>query len=205
VESGNNGKVTGTWQAVWQRLQQGLDLLFPQHCAICARSGHALCSACRASIRLLAPPYCQLCNRQLSTPGVCQQCQRWPLKLSGLRAVGTYEGTLRTCIHALKYDGQTRLAEPLGDLLASNADILLRRRATSAQVGLAARERLQNVAGAFICSPAFRGHVQRRVLSSMMSAPQARRWRHVANRYSPQARRRYGRWCWRDHCHRNCT
>ena len=209
MESGKNEKAMGTWQAARQFLQQGLDLLFPQRCAVCASSGHALCSACRASMRLLAPPYCERCNRQLSSPGVCQQCQRWPLKLSGLRAVGTYEGTLRTCIHALKYDGQTRLAEPLGDLLASKyrasglqadviipiplhaerlqqrgynqskllaqhcsrqigvpvrEDILLRRRATSAQVGLAARERLQNVAGAFVCSPARTGHIQRRVL-----------------------------------------
>jgi ComF family protein len=209
VERGKNGEATGTWQAARQLLQQGLDLLFPQRCAVCARSGHALCSACKASIRLLAPPYCQLCNRQLSSLGVCQPCQRWPLQLNGLRAVGTYEGALRTCIHALKYNGQTRLAEPLGDLLASkyNAsglqadviipvplhaerlqqrgynqskllaqhcsqqigipireDILLRRRATSAQVGLAARERLQNVAGAFVCSPAFTGLLPHRVL-----------------------------------------
>ncbi len=209
MESGNNGKAIGTWQAIRKLLQQGLDLLFPQRCALCTRPGHALCSTCRASIRLLAPPYCERCNRQLSSPGVCQQCQHWPLKLSGLHAVGTYEGALRTCIHALKYDGQTRLAEPLGDLLTSKyrasglqadviipvplhagrrlqrgynqsnllaqhcsrqigipvrEDILLRRRATPAQVGLAARERLQNVAGAFVCSPAFAGRVPRRVL-----------------------------------------
>jgi ComF family protein len=116
--------------------------------------------------------------------------------------VGTYEETLRACIHALKYDGQTRLAEPLGNLLASkyrasglradiivpvplhserlqkrgynqskllaeycsrqvsvpvHEDMLIRRRATSAQVGLAAKERHQNVAGAFVCSPTFTG------------------------------------------------
>ncbi|HEV2659183.1 MAG TPA: ComF family protein [Ktedonobacteraceae bacterium] len=209
MESGKNGKATEAGQALRQFLQQGLDLLFPQRCAVCARSGQVLCSACRTSMRLLAPPYCERCNCQLSSPGVCQQCQRWPRKLSGLRAVGTYEGTLRTCIHALKYAGQTRLAEPLGNLLASKyrasglqtdviipvplhaerlqqrgynqskllaqhcsqqigvpvrEDILLRRRATSAQVGLAARERLQNVAGAFVCAPAFTGRVPRRVL-----------------------------------------
>ena len=200
-----------TVQEVRQLLQQGLDLLFPQQCAVCARSGHILCSACQASIRLLKPPYCELCNRQLSSPGICQQCQRWPLKLNGLRAVGSYEEPLRACIHALKYDGQTRLAEPLGKLLARKysasrlradilvpvplhserqqqrgynqsqllaehcsrligvpicSDILIRRRATSAQVGLAAYERQQNVAGAFACSPLFaRGALsQRRVL-----------------------------------------
>ena len=202
MESGKNIKATETWQTLRQLLRQGIDLLFPQRCAVCAHSGHVLCPACQASIRLLAPPYCELCNRQLASPGICQQCRRWPLKLSGLRAVGTYEEPVRTCIHALKYDGQTRLAEPLGNLLAGRyrasglradimvpvplhserlqqrgynqskllaehcsrqvgvpvrEDMLIRRRATSAQVGLAAQERLQNVAGAFACSPAFTG------------------------------------------------
>jgi len=41
------------------------------------------------------------------------------LRLSGLRTVSSYEGPLRLCIHALKYDGNVRLAEPLGDLLAN--------------------------------------------------------------------------------------
>jgi ComF family protein len=35
-----------------------------------------------------------------------------------LRCVNRYEGPLRNAIHALKYDGQQRLAEPLGLLLA---------------------------------------------------------------------------------------
>jgi ComF family protein len=120
--------------------------------------------------------------------------------MSGLRALGTYEETLRMCIHGLKYDGKTRLAEPLGNLLAKvyvayglqvdviipvplhserlqqrgynqaallarqcalrvavpiREDILIRQRATHAQVGLVAQERQQNVAGAFVCNPTF--------------------------------------------------
>jgi ComF family protein len=104
---------------------------------------------------------------------------------------------LRGCIHGLKYDGNTRLAVPLGFLLAQayrrygmqsdmlipvplhserqkqrgfnhasllakvcsahigvqmNEDILVRHRATVAQVDLHPRERYQNVAGAFVCS-----------------------------------------------------
>jgi ComF family protein len=35
-----------------------------------------------------------------------------------LRAFANYEGALRNCIHALKYGGQTRLAQPLSELLA---------------------------------------------------------------------------------------
>jgi hypothetical protein len=52
--------------------------------------------------------------------------------MSGLRAVSAYREPLRACIHALKYNGNTRLAEPLGQLLVRaytsyglHADIIL--------------------------------------------------------------------------------
>jgi ComF family protein len=114
--------------------------------------------------------------------------------------VGAYQGPLQSCIHALKYDGNTRLAEPLGQLLAEGYinydmhadvvipvplhrerqqqrgynhahllaqvcsarigvplrnDVLIRHRATPAQVGLNPNERRENVAGAFLCTAAF--------------------------------------------------
>ena len=40
------------------------------------------------------------------------------MRLSGLRAVSLYQDPLRSLIHALKYKGNTRLAKPLGYLLA---------------------------------------------------------------------------------------
>ncbi|GAC1389236.1 MAG: hypothetical protein NVS4B11_18870 [Ktedonobacteraceae bacterium] len=117
--------------------------------------------------------------------------------LQGLVAVNVYQEPLRHCIHALKYDGVIRLAEPLGTLLAQTYlnygmqadmlvsvplhskrhkqrgynhayllanvcsstigvplrdDLLVRSRATSAQVGLNAYDRRQNVLGAFYCT-----------------------------------------------------
>jgi ComF family protein len=114
--------------------------------------------------------------------------------MNAIYTVNGYEGLLRACIHALKYDGTTRLASPLGQLLARaylayhiKADVILpvplhaerykqrgynhaellahtcadalgvplvtnvlvRTRATRAQVGLTARERQQNVLNAF--------------------------------------------------------
>lgn len=184
-------------------IQRALDLLFPPQCIACKKSGYILCSSCLAAIRPLAPSLCQHCGQPLlaySASGLCQNCSSHPLRLSGLRAVSTYQEPLRSCIHALKYKGNTRLAEPLGLLLAksyraygiradiivpvplhrerqqqrgynhasllaevcakrvgvpSSNSLLVRHRATSAQVGLAAQERLQNVAGAFLCTPTF--------------------------------------------------
>lgn len=180
--------------------QQGLDILFPPQCAGCKRGGAVLCSSCLAHFVPSMTPLCQRCGSPLSTMGICRQCQYHTLGLSGLRAVSSYQEPLRSCIHALKYDGNTRLAEPLGRLLAQayryyglHADAIIpvplhsqrqkqrgynhayllaevcaaqvnvplyqemvvRYRATPAQVGLTASERMQNVAGAFRCSPAF--------------------------------------------------
>jgi ComF family protein len=185
-------------------MQQFLDTLFPIHCAGCQRSGYVLCPACLGRIQPLPSPFCRLCGTPLSPTGVCINCQYHPPKLSGQRAVSFYQEPLRGCIHALKYDGNTRLAEPLGLLLAQaytrygmqadmlipvplhserqqqrgynhasllakvcsaqlavpmNDQVLVRHRATVAQVDLHPRERYQNVAGAFTCATATAGGV----------------------------------------------
>ena len=99
-------------------VQHALDLLFPPACAICKRSGSVLCSSCMASIPLLQPPFCLSCSSIHIVNGICQSCRYRPLQMSGLRAASVYQGALRSCVHALKYEGNTRLAEPLGNLLA---------------------------------------------------------------------------------------
>lgn len=105
-------------QTSQQILQQALDLLFPPRCAVCQYSGAVLCSTCIAAIQPLSPPYCSHCNTPLDGCGICKNCRYAPLRLSGLRVVSRYEGTLRKSIHALKYGGNRRVAEPLGSLLA---------------------------------------------------------------------------------------
>lgn len=180
--------------------QHLLDTLFPPQCAGCKRGGHILCSSCIAQIQPLPPPLCQHCSTPLSPNGACKTCYYHRLNLSGLRAVGVFQEPLRSYIHALKYRGNTRLAQPLGNLLAQaymlyaiqadmivpvplhsereqqrgynhacllaqtcssvlgiplHIDLLIRRRATLAQVDLNPRDRHQNVAGAFVCTPAF--------------------------------------------------
>lgn len=185
-----------------QVAHQMLDLLFPPTCSVCKKSGHVLCPTCMGAIPLLRPPFCQHCSNLRLSPGstLCWDCQRRPVRLSGIRTASSYQDPLRTCIHALKYDGTTRLAEPLGALLSQayllygmQADlllpvplhaerqrhrgfnqsyllaevcarhlgvplydsVLLRTRATTAQVHVSAGERQQNVAGAFLCTPPF--------------------------------------------------
>jgi len=68
---------------------------------------HIHCSSCMAHFVPAMAPLCQRCGSPLSRMGMCQQCQYHPLGLSGLRAVSSYQEPLRSCIHALKYDGNT--------------------------------------------------------------------------------------------------
>ncbi|GAC1386319.1 MAG: ComF family protein [Ktedonobacteraceae bacterium] len=181
-------------------VQQSLDMLFPPRCAGCKKAGTILCTACLTAIVPMKLPLCVHCGTSLAPSGMCQQCQYHRVKLSGLRAVSSYQEPLRTCIHALKYDGNVRLAMPLGFLLAQAYryyalrvdammavplhserqqargynhayllaevcakqvqvplydNIVVRHRATPAQVGLSASERHQNVMGAFCCTSQF--------------------------------------------------
>ena len=175
-----------------QALQSILDLVFPPQCAGCHQAGNILCNQCLVSIRphaLLPPRY--------DVPGI-----------HAMYAVNTFQGPLRTCIHALKYEGNTRLAEPLGTLLAQlylsyhvGADMLIpvplhaerykqrgynhaellahvcaemtgvpfaphllvRTRATLAQVGLTAEQRQHNMVNAF-STPTTKAIFRRRIV-----------------------------------------
>jgi ComF family protein len=99
--------------------QQLFDTIFPPRCAGCKRSGTVLCSSCIAKFGPVMPSFCQRCGRAILEPGmICRACNSHPAGLNGLFAVSGYEEPLRSCIHELKYDGNVRLAEPLGLLLA---------------------------------------------------------------------------------------
>ncbi|HLZ80855.1 MAG TPA: ComF family protein [Ktedonobacteraceae bacterium] len=190
---------------VLREIQRGsqylLDTVFPPHCVSCERNGTVLCSSCIAQFKPMPLLSCPTCiNMTLEVGMVCKKCRYKPPGLSGLFAVCMYEEPLRSCIHALKYDGNLRLAEPLGTLLgqsfsryALQADaivpvplhrdrqhqrgynqaqllaeicatlvdvpfhehMLVRHRATLPQVGLSAKDRSVNIAGAFLCTPAY--------------------------------------------------
>ena len=108
----------GIWQTSQQQLQRVFDLLFPPQCASCKDSGHILCPQCLDAIQPLYPPLCFHCGTHLLYNTPCRNCRNGAIHLSMLRVFGRYRGSLRLSIHALKYDGQKRLAQPLGSLLA---------------------------------------------------------------------------------------
>jgi ComF family protein len=85
---------------------------------------------------LLAPP-CAACGHVLDRPlegAVCDRCwsaidlrqERFSLEaIACARAMGPYEGTLRTLLHALKYDARRSIAPHLSRMMAAQgADVL---------------------------------------------------------------------------------
>ena len=55
---------------------------------------------------------------------MCARCRRTRHDVTRSRAVGAYDGALRSIVHALKYDGRRSLARPLAALMrARGADV----------------------------------------------------------------------------------
>jgi ComF family protein len=103
-------------------LRQGLlDLLFPPHCVVCRNADSQwFCPACRAKIVRILPPICSHCGRPLHRTR-CPYCNEAPLSITGIRAVGFFEGNLRKAIHVFKYNHRPELAHVLGEILAEYA------------------------------------------------------------------------------------
>ncbi len=131
----------------WQALRLGmacvqfcdalLAVLFAPACAGCNAlldhpTGGPVCSTCWRSILPLTPPLCDGCGdplatwRTMSMPlARCTRCRRTRRHVDRSRAIGAYEGALRSIVHALKYDGRRSLAGPLAALMRERGRDLL--------------------------------------------------------------------------------
>jgi len=87
-----------------------LDLALPPVCAGCRREGDAICSAC-------LPSAMRRVDLPAGTPlGLAEGP---PHPLLQLEWCSPFAGTTRRALHALKYDGERRLARPLGEAVAA--------------------------------------------------------------------------------------
>ena len=109
-----------TVRGLWHELSAvALDLMFPARCVGCGRSGDFLCTACRATLQPIEPPFCRRCGRPLSDGGtVCHDCRTAPLAIAGIRSAYCFQGAIRKAVHELKYSDVTALARPLSHLVA---------------------------------------------------------------------------------------
>jgi ComF family protein len=88
---------------------RALDLALPAACAGCGREGHALCDECRPAldIRLSAEP-----GVPIGLPADI------PAPLLQLEWCAPFTGTTRRALHALKYEGERRIAPYVGAAVA---------------------------------------------------------------------------------------
>jgi ComF family protein len=96
-------------RAVGAAVNRALDLALPAMCAGCGQEGHALCRECGSAldIRLDAEP-----GVPLGLPADL------PAPLLQLEWCAPFTGVTRRALHALKYDGERRLAPLMGRAVA---------------------------------------------------------------------------------------
>ena len=114
-----------------------LSVLVAPSCAACGSlldhpTAGPVCAGCWSSILPLTAPLCDRCGdplpswRVISRPlALCPRCRRAASDVARARAIGAYDGRLRSIVHALKYEGRRSLARPLAALMRlRGADIL---------------------------------------------------------------------------------
>ncbi|MBI4553514.1 MAG: ComF family protein [Candidatus Latescibacteria bacterium] len=93
---------------------------------MCARSlDHAasvICVACAAQVHPIPSPYCERCSTPLDgEDAVCRVCAGRSFSFVRARAAVTFDETVQTMIHLLKYRGRRALGRFLGRVLAEAA------------------------------------------------------------------------------------
>jgi ComF family protein len=97
--------------------------LLPGECLLCRESvgvGDSLiCPACQSRWRRLPEPQCARCG-QPTTPlsDACRLCAAWPDGFVRARSAVWLDDPARAAVHALKYGGWWRVADPMARLMA---------------------------------------------------------------------------------------
>jgi len=106
-----------------------LSVVLAPSCAACREllpqpTRGPVCGRCWHSILPLTPPLCSRCGdplpswRDISLPlATCARCRRTQPAVTSARSIGSYDGALRSIVHALKYEGRRSLASPLAALM----------------------------------------------------------------------------------------
>jgi predicted amidophosphoribosyltransferase len=97
-----------------------LELLLPQRCVACGRSGAAVCEPCLESLPWIAPPLCDRCGSPTTWPvRRCAECSGRRLAFAGARAAVAYDECVRAIVAGWKEHGLRRLAATAADLVVA--------------------------------------------------------------------------------------
>ena len=96
-----------------------LDAVVPRRCGLCGRFDTFLCASCAAGLPVAAPPRCPTCWATTGPSNRCRTCAAVLVhSLAGVRSAYELRDGARRLVHALKYDGLSALAGPMGELMA---------------------------------------------------------------------------------------
>jgi ComF family protein len=97
--------------------------LLPPACLLCNepvpdREGDALiCGLCRMRWRTVPHPVCARCGQPSRRGLECRLCAEWPAGLARARSAVWLDGSARTAVHRLKYEGWSRVAEAMAEAM----------------------------------------------------------------------------------------
>src|SRR5436189_2802778 len=95
-----------------------LELLLPQRCLACARSGAVLCSACLEALPRIEPPLCERCGTPTAWPvRRCAECAGRRLAFASARAAVAYDEPVPQLVGAWKERGLRRLARLAAEIV----------------------------------------------------------------------------------------
>ena len=112
----------------WRAL---IDFFFPRKCPLCGKfvaknSPDRPCPSCLAQMKFFFHPYCPRCglgfHTTLGEDHLCSRCLTEHWDFARARSLGPYEGLMVEAISRFKFRGISRMAKPLGNLLADYQD-----------------------------------------------------------------------------------
>lgn len=92
--------------------------LLPGACLLCGNAAGPeyplVCALCQGRWRRLPAPWCERCGQPATHPdATCRICPAWPDGLTRVRSAVWLDNLAREAVHALKYQGWHRVAEPM--------------------------------------------------------------------------------------------
>ncbi len=98
-----------------------INIFFPRVCPHCKNDIHylsenILCAPCHEQLRRLTAPLCAKCGRPIDSGERCYACRKLKTKskCSFIRSAFIFNETMRSVIHAYKYDNKPYLSKILG-------------------------------------------------------------------------------------------
>lgn len=104
-------------------LEELLDLVFVPRCLECGgkldeERRACLCGRCWSRIRLIEPPSCVSCGKQLASDldPLCGDCRTETRFFTDNRSAAVYDGVMRNAIHLFKYKDKRKLGRHFGEM-----------------------------------------------------------------------------------------